>query len=346
MKTKHILFIAILAVITASCGSGKEFLETYSPEEGGLNMMKITDENTNSILGASVGNVFSAREVSIKNMKFAFSTQGGSKASKFYWYAGRLLSLSPDGSEIAYLSRKDKQDNVMIKRSMAQGPSTQRTFRNVSDFCWGKDGNIYFADNSDNSHSQISSTNAHQGSLVRQMTSYNLDSNPVLSDDGSLLFFTRLDDNGPSIWSLELSTGALTSCARGYNPATIPGKNDSFVCVRNSSSGVSEIWIVNFVLGQETLLLTDKNRGFTNPSVSPDGNWLLCCGSSKSAASKTNNLDIFAVKMDGTNFAQMTYHPANDCSPAWSPDGKSIYFISDRANKSHYYNIWRMRFDY
>ena len=344
---KKLFMLAIAAMFIVSCGVAKKstFLETYSPEESGLNMMKITDENSNTILGSGSevkSNIKVIGKIAVDD--FAATTKGGSKKINFYWNTNRLLSISPDGSEIAYLTRKDKQDNVMIKRSMALGPSTQRTFRDVNDFFWGSDGNIYFSDCSDGNHLQIVSTNAHAGSLVRQLSSYNADKNPALTSDGTLLFFTRIDNNGPSIWSLELGTGAITSCARGYNPCPIPGKNDTFICVRNSSSGNSEIWMVNYVLGQETLLLTDKEKGYTNPSISPDGQWITFTGSSKSVVTKKINLDIYAMKIDGSNFSQITYHPGNDCCPVWSADGQYIYFISSRANKNQYYNVWRMRF--
>ena len=115
--------------------------------------------------------------------------------------------------------------------------------------------------------------------------------------------------------------------------------------MRNSTAGISEIWLVNYIEGTETLILSDKNRGFTNPVLSPDGQWILCQGNSKSSISKKNNLDIFAVKIDGTGFVQLTYHPADDCCPVWSKDGKYIYFLSTRANKDDYFNIWRIRFD-
>ena len=192
---------------------------------------------------------------------------------------------------------------------------------------------------------QIGVTNAHSGSLMRQLTNNNLDSNPVVTKDGKILFFTRVDKSGPSIWSLNLEDGALTSCARGYNPSLIGDKNDSFICVRNSTAGVSEIWMVNYVEGKETLILSDKDRGFSNPTVSPDGEWILCQGNSKSSITKKNNLDLFAVKLDGTNFLQLTYHPADDCCPEWSADGEYIYFISSRANKNDYFNVWRMKFN-
>lgn len=335
-KIKTIGFSA-LVLLLCSCTATKKYLESYAPEEGGLNVQKITDESSNTVLGPGTyaGNATS----------FASSSLGGSKAAKFYWSTSRLLDVSPDGTELAYMSRNNKQDNVMIRRSTAQGAATQRTFRDLNSLSWGKDNQLYFSDVSDDAHAQICTTDAHVGSLLRQLTNSNIDRDPVVTSDGSLMFFTRFDRSGPSVWSLDLKTGSLTSCARGYNPCVIGDSKDEFICVRNNSNGQSEIWRVNFVLGQETLILSDKNRSYTNPSISPDGIWIVCEGNSKSTINKKNNLDIFAALVDGTSIVQLTYHPANDCCPVFSADGKSIYFISDRANKNDAYNIWKIRFD-
>lgn len=354
MKKIYLGTIALSVALLTSCGSSKVVLDTAAPEEQGLNIQKITDESSNTVLGSTtqlagnkraggyLGSYLSAVIPSVSN--FALTSRGGSRDAKYYWGTGRLLSISPDGTEIAYLNRSNKQDNVMIRKAGSQGASTQRTFRDVGDMSWGTDGNLYFSDYSDGEHSQIGATNAKAGSIIRQLTNNNIDSNPVLSKDGKLLLFTRMDKSGPSIWSLNLDDNTLTSCARGYNPCFTGSSNDEFLCVRNSTSGVSEIWKVDYVKGQETLILSDKKRGFTNPTVSPDGQWVLVQGNSKSSVKKKENLDIFAVRIDGSNFTQITYHPATDCCPTWSADGKYIYFISSRGNKDDYYNVWRMRF--
>lgn len=322
------------ACLAVSCG-GPKFLASYAPEESGLSMMKITDEAANTV----AGNVSS---------NYAFDThsaQGICTSAGFTWSASRLLDMSPSGTELAYVTILNDQWNIMIRKAGPQGTSTQRTFRSVSDFSWGQDGKLYFGDAVESSRSQISSTDAYVGSIMRQLTSNNYDFNPIMSNDGKVLYFTRVDKTGAFVWSLNLETMALMSCCRGYNPYPVGEGSDSFICVRNSSFGTSELWLVNYEKGQETLILTDKNRGFTNPEVSPDGQWILCQGNSRSSISKRNNLDIFAVKMDGTGFIQLTYHPADDCCPVWSPDGKYIYFISSRANEHDAFNIWKMRFD-
>jgi len=338
------------AMLLNSCGSSKSVMDYAAPEEQGLNIQKITDESSNTVLGSGTAEGgakkgwFAGLANFAKGDNFALSTRGGCRSAKYYWGTGRLLDVSPDGTEIAYLNRSNKQDNIMIRRATAQGASTQRTFRDIVDLSWGHDGNLYFSDGSDGEHVQIGATNAHAGSILRQMTNNNIDKNPVVSKDGTLLLFTRTDKTGPSIWSLNLTDNTLTSCARGYNPCFVGDSKEEFICVRNSTAGVSEIWLVNYVKGQETLILSDKNRGFTNPMISPDGKWILCQGNSKSAVKKKQNLDIFAVRIDGSNFTQITYHAAEDCCPVWSADGHYVYFLSTRGNKDEYYNVWRMRF--
>lgn len=339
------------AAFMSSCGSSKSAIDYAAPEEQGLNIQKITDETSNSVLGSGTespskkgGGLGFMGAFPLGKENFALTSRGGCRAAKYYWGTNRLLDVSPDGTEIAYLNRSNKQDNIMIRKAATQGASTQRTFRDIADFSWGNDGNLYFADYSDGEHSQIGATNAHSGSIIRQLTNNNIDKNPVVSKDGKMILFTRQDKTGPSIWSLNLEDNTLTSCARGYNPCFVNNNNDEFICVRNSTSGVSEIWRVNYVKGTETLILSDKNRGFTNPCVSPDGQWILCQGNSKSVVKKKLNLDIFAVKIDGSNFTQITYHAAIDCCPCWSADGQYVFFLSTRGNKDDMYNVWRMRF--
>ena len=237
--------------------------------------MKITDEATNTVAGNRTSSYYTQTD-----------GYGGCQNTCFSWTTGRLLAISPDGTELAFVSIINNQWNVMVRKSGPQGSATQRTFRSVNDFSWGIDDKLYFGDAVDYNRSQISSTDAHAGSIMRQHTSNNFDSNPILSNDGKKIYFTRTDKSGASVWSYDLSNGAITSCSRGYNPYPVGDGSEEFICVRNSSFGTSELWLVNYEKGQETLILTDKNRGFSNPCLSPDGEWILCQGNSKSSISK------------------------------------------------------------
>lgn len=327
------IFAAFAAAI--SCGSSIT-LDSYVAEESGLNIQKITDESKNAVCGNNF--VYAPAN-------FGRASTGGCKKLGMYWGTQKVLSLSPDGADIAYLTVSNKQRNVMIRKASAAGTSTQRTFRDVYDFSYGPDGNIYFTDYVGNGKWQIHSVNAKAGSVMRQLTSNNNDESPVMAKNGHSLFFTRHDNTGAAIWCLDTEDGTLTFCSKGYNVCPIGDGSSEFLCARNSDEGVSQIWLVNFITGIETLVLADKERGFSNPALSPDGKWIAVQGSSKTSSGKVKNLDLFAVKIDGTQFIQLTYHPATDCNPVWSADGKALYFISSRASKDRSYNVWKMRFN-
>lgn len=338
-KLSSAAFAFTLCVIAvSSCGSSKKALDTYVPEEIGLNVQKLSDESKNSVLSQKTF-------IDTKGLKFAATTYGGLRKKGMLWASSRFLDISPDGEWLAYASRNNKQDNIMVRRTNTTSTSTQRTFRNVNSFCWGADDNIYFSDYVGSNNWQISSVGARSGSLMRQLTSNNHDTQPILSKDGRILYFVRFDTTGPSVWTLDFNTNTLTSCARGFNPYPVGNGHDSFLCVRNTAEGRSEIWLVNYINGQETLILSDKERGFTNPCLSPDGRWIVCEGNSRSSVSKKQNLDIFAVRIDGSDFIQLTYHPGHDTCPVWSADGKSIYFLSSRGTRDQSYNIWKMNFN-
>lgn len=341
-RTRNLVAFAAAAVTLASCGTGKTalYLDSFSPEESGLNLVKITDEANGSVMASTTGTL---------NAYTNYTNQlvGFSKVANLRWGCSTNLAISPDGTKLAYVTRANNQSNIMVRSTGAQAMATQRTFRDVvGGFCWGSDNRLYFGD-ANRPNYYISSIDATQGSVMNQHTNGNVDdSYPALTSDGEVLFFTRWQAAyGPSVWALNKKDGTLSSCARGFNACPIPGTHDAFYCVRNSSDGKSEIWYVDYVKGQESIILSDVNRSFTNPTLSPDGQWLLVVGNSASSISKKQNLDIFAVRTDGTQLTQLTYHPQQDCCPVWSKDGKSIYFISSRANKDMYYNIWRMNFN-
>ena len=343
MKKITILELGVFASMAlASCvSSSPQYLEMYSPEESGLNLIKITDEANGSVVGWSAVPLPKNTYAIYANLQCGFN-----KEKRIRWDSYPHLQVSPDGTKLAFVTIADNQYNIMVRNTNSQGISTQRTFRNVvGGFAWGNDGKLYFGD-ANRPNYYISSVDAEKGSIMTQMTSGTVDdSSPSLSSDCNILYFTRWVANyGPSIWALNKKDGTLSSCARGFNPCAIPGDNESFYCARNSTSGRSEIWHVNYVKGQESVILSDVNHGFTNPVLSPDGKWLLVVGNATSSISKKEDLDIFVVRTDGTQLTQLTYHPARDMSPAWSRDGKSIFFISSRANKELKYNIWKMDF--
>lgn len=263
------------------------------------------------------------------------------------WFANKIIDVSIDGKYIAYLSYRNDKSNIFIKELGKQGGATQRTNRQgVLDFSYSPDGkHICFSENRGTSQ-QIFITDANAGYVCRQITSANSDYSPIYSIDMQQILFTRVENNGTSIWSYNTSNNYISSYASGMNPC--PASNDSFLCTRVGSNNRSEIWRINYSTGVEECIVSDPERSFTTPVISPDGEWVLFVGESIINGGKVSyrNTDIYVCKRDGSNMMQITYHAADDLSPTWSREGRYIYFISQRGNAEATANIWRVTFQY
>lgn len=325
-KNKKLLIVLFLLAYTIHIQSQQVDYSVVSvPEESGIDFMQITSQSDYVCMPEVIRTPL-----------------------QIDWLSNRILDISIDGKHIAYLSYRNNTTNIFIKELDKQGSSIQRTNRtNVLDFSYSPNGKyICFSENRGNSH-QIFQTDAQNGYICRQITSNNQDYSPIYSPDMKNIFFARQETRSVSIWSYSISNNFLSSYTSGMNPYPIKGET-AFLCTRINSSGKSEIWKINYKTGVEECIVSDPERSFTTPCISPDGQWILFVGSNKLHSNSFTylNTDIFACKIDGTNLSQLTYHAADDLSPVWSKDGKFIYFISQRGNASGTANIWRMNFNY
>ena len=68
------------------------------------------------------------------------------------------------------------------------------------------------------------------------------------------------------------------------------------------------------------------------PTYSPDGKQLAL-----TLSGSAGNLDIYVLDLATQNLTRITDDPAIDTEPAWSPDGKTLYFTSDRGGAPQIY---------
>ncbi len=337
MKRINILVaIGIASLCMPSVNAKKiDYSMVSVPEEGGVKFERITED------ADAVSSVFPA-----KTGIFKF---GGGKASTVTWWVNPQIGLTPDGSKLAYINNKNGTTNVMVKDAKRGGSSVQRTFRtNVRDFTLSPDGKTICFTEWRGGHYGIYLVDTEQGNVVRQVSSgTDNDFAGQISKDNNTVYFHRGEGMGAySLWSWDRKNNLFSNYSRGMTPVLDPKNPDVIYCARFTEDKESEIWRLNLKTGVEEVILSLPERSFTTPQLSPNGQWLLVTGTSQSEKHRDLNTDIFAVRTDGSQLTQLTFHPGNDLSAIWAPDGKSIYFVSERGSaKKGQYNVWQMDFN-
>jgi Tol biopolymer transport system component len=275
------------------------------------------------------------------------------KTFKVSWYPGNFLSVSPDKQSVAYIVRRNDQDNIFIRPTGGGMGGVQRTFGlKVRDLAYSHDGkSLVFTDSRDGNFN-IYIMNSREGSAMRQVTTSTSDDvAPIFSKDDKTVYYAQssgdgwvgAQGSGYGLWSYDLEKGIMTQLTEGRPSSLSPDGEKIYVTrIRKDEKALGEIWVIDLKTNQETLLISDLNKSYANPQISPDGTKIVAVTSSVPTKTYPGNTDIVVFNSDGSNLTQMTFHPSIDASPVWSADGKSIYFVSSRGNKDNQYSIWKI----
>jgi Tol biopolymer transport system component len=143
----------------------------------------------------------------------------------------------------------------------------------------------------------------------------------VTSVDGShtRMLFSGESTSVPLAWSPD-SKRLLAFLSKG-----VPGRVEySFISISDGS------------LSRVKSFERDTSGSPLYGSISPDGRYVVYSVRSTDA----NVRGIFAIAADGSREAPLVQSAANDISPFWTPDGKSVVFTSDRSGTV---DLWSIR---
>ena len=148
---------------------------------------------------------------------------------------------------------------------------------------------------------------------------------PAWSPDGRTIAYTTDAGGGQQI-AIRPAVGGpekiLTSFAEGYlyGPTFSPdGKTLAF------SDGAHRLWIIGTGGGMPQQVAQDKLTEIHDQTFSPDGRWLAL---SLSAVGRRRDLALYEIASG--KLTRIGVGNEVDSDPAWSSDGKYLYFMSSR----------------
>src|SRR5947209_812965 len=83
-------------------------------------------------------------------------------------------------------------------------------------------------------------------------------------------------------------------------------------------------------------------KSVSDPQVSPDGKLVVYVVSELDRATDKSNSDLYLIPIAGGEPKRLTTSSGADNHPRWSPDGRSIAFVSTRGGSSQ---VWLLPLD-
>ncbi|MGV8039718.1 MAG: protein kinase [Thermoanaerobaculaceae bacterium] len=167
------------------------------------------------------------------------------------------------------------------------------------------------------------------------------DDQPAFSPDGQRIAF-RSSREGGGIFVMGRTGEAVRRVTRGgFNPAWSPDgamlvyANERVGLMPLNWEGVSELWVVPVEGGEARRLGSGDG---VQPHWSPHGQRIVY----QTRLGTEAQMDIMTIAASGGEPTPVLSDKATDWSPTWSPDGRFIYFVSDRGGSM---NLWRVPVD-
>ena len=167
------------------------------------------------------------------------------------------------------------------------------------------------------------------------------DDQPAFSPDGEHIAF-RSNRDGGGIFVMGRTGEAVRRITRfGFRPTWHPdGTRIAFVTENvdlnpQSSESRSQLWVVDLNTGRTHEISAGDA---TLPSWSPHGQRIAFTV----RLGQVGHGHVWTIRADGGEPVAATSGLARDWDPAWAPDGRYLYFASDRGGSM---NLWRVRVD-
>ncbi len=188
-----------------------------------------------------------------------------------------------------------------------------------------------------------------QSQDARRITSHPAhDMRPCWSPDGRWLLFTSMRSGSADVYIVAAQGGTPRRLTfhQAHDEGVDWSPDGKWVLFQSDRENVSALYRVAVTGGLPQRLVGGFWNYTYNGAWSPDGSTLLFNAGMegrfywwRKGYRGPNNADIYAFDIHTQKAQMLTKHEGSDLWPLWAPDGRFVYFVSDRSGCA---NLWRV----
>lgn len=260
------------------------------------------------------------------------------------------VGFSPDGRQMAFVRKVGDGSSLIAAAADGTGERTLASRRQPEFFrgywnapAWSPDGKTIACqvrlNDERGQYETVIGVSVEDGSQVPLTSArWYYTGQPVWLADGAGLLLTAGESaTGPvQVWYISRASGEVTRVTHDlndYHDLSLTRDSGRLSAVQDHS--VSSIWVAPGADAGRARQIASDAGWILEMAWTPDGRIAY-------RSNAGGNADIWVMNADGSNQKQLTVDARASRGLAVSPDGRYIYFASDRAGR---FNIWRVDAD-
>jgi Tol biopolymer transport system component/DNA-binding winged helix-turn-helix (wHTH) protein len=246
--------------------------------------------------------------------------------------------LSADGRQILYQARTSDH-RVELRLTDLETKTTRTIFKAEGDYlgpAWSPDNSLIAFSHKENGNSEIF-TIRRDGTGLRNLTNNPLkDYDPVFSPDGNEIIFVR-DNYGPTqLYRMDLNGGNQRRLTErdGYERSPAFSPDGGFLAFAGDREGHGlDIFLLDLKNPNDEKVIAARRFHDVSPVFSPDGKKIAFI------ATSDGNPEIYLMNSDGSGLFRLTHTKAEETTPQFSKDGRSLFYASNRNQRFAIYEL-------
>jgi serine/threonine protein kinase/Tol biopolymer transport system component len=232
---------------------------------------------------------------------------------------------SPDGLQIAFLSKREEQNGIWTMAAFGGSPALVKTLESFSPelVAWSRDGKICFVMQGNLYSLNIATQEI--SAMTKFDSSKPQDRGFAISPNEERLAYTDSSDGQSDIWMVPTRGGPpvriTNDKAQDSHPVWTP--DGQAIIYSSKRNGINQICLVRLG-GSQPAQVTVNDSNSNVLDISPDGTKILY-------STDRDESDLWSVKLDRSKESQLTSDAGVELWPDVAPDGETLAFQATRA---------------